>query len=51
VAGATASYAIWEARTLTGEGLPDLSAADSALPVCFRSVVAGAVAFDAEDPT
>ncbi|MGI8700473.1 MAG: amidohydrolase [Nocardioidaceae bacterium] len=51
--GADASYAIWDASGLPpapdGGALPDI-AHDGALPRCVRTVVSGAVAFDAEDP-
>jgi predicted amidohydrolase YtcJ len=48
VAGATASYAVWDVEALTTEGLPDLTAVDAGMPGCVRTVVAGVVAFDSE---
>jgi predicted amidohydrolase YtcJ len=49
--GSPASYAVWDVTELGVDGLPDLSSADGVLPSCVRTVVAGAVAFDAEDLT
>jgi predicted amidohydrolase YtcJ len=51
VPAALASYTVWETEVPKAGGLPDLSSADTTLPSCVRTVVAGAVAYDAEDPS
>ncbi len=53
VSGGDASYAVWEvpgAPPAAVGALPDLADAET-MPKCVRTVVSGAVAFDAEDPT
>ncbi len=47
--GALASYAVWELAGPTVDGLPEMGSPDAPLPTCVRTVVAGAVAYDAEE--